>query len=211
VLILSGGPRQVEVPDVVGEPADDATTLLADEGLTPRTVEEFDEEVEAGLVLSSDPAAGTLLDETSEVTLVVSRGPRPIEVADVRGRPLDEATALLGADGLELEVAERRYDEQVAAGVVLSQDPGPEATLFRGDAVTVVVSRGPQPIAVPDVRDQRTGEAVDELESLGFVVEVERQGGLGAFFNPDRVIEQDPGPGATRFRGDTIKLYAYNE
>jgi eukaryotic-like serine/threonine-protein kinase len=211
VLTLSGGPRQVEVPDVVGEPADDATTRLADEGLTPRTVEEFDEEVEAGLVLSSNPRAGTLLDETSEVTLVVSRGPRPIEVADVRGRPLDEATTLLGADGLEVEVAERRYDEQVAAGIILSQDPGPEATLFRGGTVTVVVSRGPQPIAVPDVRDQRTGEAVAELESLGFVVEVERQGGLGAFFNPDRVIEQDPGPGANRYRGDTIKLYAYNE
>jgi eukaryotic-like serine/threonine-protein kinase len=211
VLILSGGPRQVEVPDVVGEPADEATTLLADEGLTPRTVEEFDEDVEAGLVLSSDPVAGTLLDETSEVTLTVSRGPRPIEVADVRGRPLDEATTLLGADGLELEVADRRYDEEVAAGVVLGQDPGPGATLYRGDTVTVVVSRGPEPIAVPDVRDQRTGEAIAELESLGFVVEVERQGGLGAFFNPDRVIEQDPGPGATRFRGDTIKLYAYNE
>jgi eukaryotic-like serine/threonine-protein kinase len=211
VLVLSGGPRQVEVPDVVGEPADEATTLLADEGLTPRTVEEFDEEVEAGLVLSSDPAAGTLLDETSEVTLVVSRGPRPIEVADVRGRSLDEATTLLRADGLELEVAERRYDEQVAAGVILSQDPGPEASLFRGDTVTVVVSRGPEPIAVPNVRGKRTGEAIAELEALGFEVEVERSGGISAFFNPDRVFEQDPGPNATRYRGDTIKIYAYNE
>jgi eukaryotic-like serine/threonine-protein kinase len=211
VLTLSAGPRQVEVPDVVGEPAEDATTVLADAGLSPVSTEEYDEEVEAGLVLSTDPAAGAVLDETAEVTLVVSRGPRPIEVADVRGRPLEEAAAVLREAGLEVEVVDRRFDEATAAGVVLTQDPGPGEVLRRGDTVSVAVSRGPEPVAVPNVRGMRSGEAVAELEALGFEVEIERRGGFGAFLNPDRVFDQDPAPDASRRRGDTVTLYAYED
>jgi eukaryotic-like serine/threonine-protein kinase len=211
VLTLSAGPRQVEVPDVVGEPAEEATAALADAGLSPITTEEHDEEVEAGLVLSSDPAAGAVLDETAEVTLVVSRGPRPIEVADVRGRPLEEAAAVLREAGLEVEVVDRRFDETTAAGVVLTQDPGPGEILRRGDTVSVAVSRGPEPVAVPNVRGLRAGEAVAELEALGFEVEIERRGGFGAFLNPDRVFDQDPAPEASRRRGDTVTIYAYED
>jgi eukaryotic-like serine/threonine-protein kinase len=211
VLTLSAGPRQVEVPDVVGEPAEEATAALVDAGLSPVSTEEYDEEVEAGLVLSSAPAAGTVLDETAEVTLVVSRGPRPIEVADVRGRPLEEAAAVLREAGLEVEVVDRRFDEATAAGVVLSQDPGPGEILRRGDTVSVAVSRGPEPVAVPNVRGMRAGEAVAELEALGFEVEIERRGGFGAFLNPDRVFDQDPAPDASRRRGDTVTIYAYDD
>jgi eukaryotic-like serine/threonine-protein kinase len=211
VLTLSGGPRQVEVPDLVGEPAEEATTQLTGIGLTPSTVEEYDEEVAAGLVLSSDPAPGAVLDETAEVTLVVSRGPRPIEVADLGGQPLDDATALLTDAGLELEVVGRRFDGQAPAGVVLEQDPGPGSTLYRGDTVSVVVSRGPEPVAVPNLRGMRSGEAVDELEGLGFEVQIERRGGFGAFLNPDRVFDQDPAPDADRLPGDTITIYAYDD
>jgi eukaryotic-like serine/threonine-protein kinase len=211
VLTLSGGPRQVEVPDLVGEPAEEATTQLTGIGLTPSTVEEYDEEVAAGVVLSSDPAPGAVLDETAEVTLVVSRGPRPIEVADLGGQPLDDATALLTDAGLELEVVGRRFDGQAPAGVVLEQDPGPGSTLYRGDTVSVVVSRGPEPVAVPNLRGMRSGEAVDELEGLGFEVQIERRGGFGAFLNPDRVFDQDPAPDATRLPGDTVTIYAYDD
>jgi serine/threonine protein kinase/beta-lactam-binding protein with PASTA domain len=209
VLVLSAGPRPVEVPPLAGVTADEAASALSDAGLVPRTVEEHDEEVPAGHVIASDPGPGVVLDETSEVTLVVSLGPRPIEVADVRGRGLDEATAALRDAGLTLEVGERRFDEQAAAGVVLAQRPAPGEVLHRGDTVTVVVSRGPEPVAVPNVRGMRSGEAVAELEALGFSVEIERRGGFGAFLNPDRVFDQDPAPDATRRRGDTVTVYAY--
>jgi eukaryotic-like serine/threonine-protein kinase len=56
----------------------------------------------------------------------------------------------------------------------------------------------------------RTGDAIAELEALGFEVQVERRGGFGAFLNPDRVFDQDPAPDANRRRGDTVTLYAYD-
>jgi eukaryotic-like serine/threonine-protein kinase len=109
-----------------------------------------------------------------------------------------------------VEIVERRYDEEAPAGQVLSQAPGPDGDpLVRGDVIEVVVSDGPQPVAIPSVRGMQVEEAVAELEALGFVVEIERRGGFGAFLQPNRVFDQDPAPDATRPRGTTVLLYAY--
>lgn len=208
-LVLSAGPRPVEVPDVVGAGADDAMNELVAAGLEPEPAEAYHEEVPEGEVISTDPAAGEVVDETSPVTIVVSLGPEPIEVPDVRGEQVDDVRASLRELGLELAIVERRFDEEAPAGVVLEQSPSPADTRFRGDTVEVVVSDGPAPIEVPGVRGEQLEDAVAMLEDAGFEVDVELRGGFGAFLNPGRVFDQDPGPGATRYRGDTVTVYAY--
>jgi serine/threonine-protein kinase len=186
-LTLSAGPRQVEIADVVGEPVDEAVARLRDDGLDPAVTEEHSGEVAEGLVIRTAPGAGRTVDETSSV----------------------EARERLQEQGLELEVTDRRHDS-AAAGTVIEQDPV-EGRLRQGETVTVVLSRGPQPIEVPSVRNMLADEAVATLRELGFEVELERRGGFGAFLRPNRVFEQDPGPGAERLPGDTITLYAYEE
>lgn len=210
-LVLSDGPRQIEVPDVTDQPLDDAVGALEDEGF--RTAEEhvFDESVPMGTIIASEPSAGEVLDETSLVTLTVSRGPRPIEVPGVTGDTLEEAIGTLRDLNLEAVVTDRRFDNDVPADRVIEQAPSAGSTLFRGDTVEVVVSDGPPPIEVPSVRDLSVSEAVAVLEGLGFEVEVDRRGGLGAFLRPGQVFDQDPGPGRTRFTGDVITLFAYND
>lgn len=210
-LVLSDGPRQVEVPDVTGEPLDDAIAALEDDGFRTADEHVFDESVPVGVVIASDPAAEEVLDETSLVTLTVSRGPRPIEVPDVTGDTLDEAIGTLRDLDLEAVVADRRFDRDAPADRVIEQAPSTGSTLFRGDTVEVVVSDGPPPIEVPSVRDLSVSEAVSTLQELGFEVEVDRRGGLGAFLRPGQVFDQDPGPGRTRFAGDVITLFAYND
>jgi eukaryotic-like serine/threonine-protein kinase len=209
-LVLSAGPRQVEVPEVVGRSRDEAVAALEAAGLAPEVSETYDEEVPAGVVRSSSPGAGAVLDETSAVALSVSLGPQPIDVPSLVGRSSSEAAAVVADLGLEVEIVERRYDEEAPAGQVLSQAPGPDGDpLVRGDVIEVVVSDGPQPVAIPSVRGMQVEEAVAELEALGFVVEIERRGGFGAFLQPNRVFDQDPAPDATRPRGTTVLLYAY--
>lgn len=210
-LTLSAGPRPVEVPGVEGEPRDDAVAAIEDARLTADVTEEYDEQVDEGLVVRQDPAGDDVVDEASAVELVVSLGPRPIEVPGLRGEPLGEARRQLEELGLVLEIGERRYDDDIAADHVLGQDVDPGATLVRGDVVEVVVSDGPEPIEVPNVRDEHVDDAVATLESLGFEVEVERRGGLGALFNPGRVVDQNPGPGARRPPGHTVTVFAYED
>ncbi|TVR35996.1 MAG: Stk1 family PASTA domain-containing Ser/Thr kinase [Nitriliruptor sp.] len=210
-LVLSDGPRQVEVPDVTGEPFEDAVAVLEAAGFRTADEQVFDESVAAGTVIASDPPADEVLDEASLVTLTVSQGPRPIEVPDVTGDTLEAADDTLQELNLEVEATDRRFDDGVPADRIIEQSPSAGSTLFRGDTVEVVVSDGPRPIEVPSVRDQSVAEAVAILEELGFEVDVDRRGGLGALLRPGQVFDQDPGPGRTRFAGDVITLFAYND
>ena len=208
-LTLSAGPRRIPVPDVTGAPVDDAVERIETAGLAAEVDEQYDEQIAAGLVVRTEPAADTVLDETSPVTLVVSRGPQPIEVPDLAGVPFGEALTDLAMRNLEGVVVERRYDDQVPTGRVIAQAPDAGTTLTRGERVELIVSDGPRPIEVPNVRGQSVEEATATLEELGFGVEVDRRGGFGALLNPGRVFDQEPAGGAVRERGDTVLLFAY--
>lgn len=209
-LTLSAGPRQVAVPDVRGAPLDDAIEALEDLGFATGVEERFDADVPTGEVLATDPAPGVELDEGSEVTVVASLGPQPVAVPELRGRTLAEATADLEALGLEVNVT-RRVFSSAPEGAVVGQNPEPGVELLPGATVDVALSDGPEPIEVPNVRGQLLAEARATLEDLGFVVEVEERGGFGAFLNPGRVFDQDPGPGASRVPGDRVTLFAYED
>jgi eukaryotic-like serine/threonine-protein kinase len=208
-LVLSAGPRQVEVPDLVGSTADEALTALRGVGLSGATEERYDEQVELGRVIATSPARGEVVDEGTQVGIVVSLGREPREVPALAGATVEGATASLRELDLELAIVDRRFDDAAPAGTIIGQDPDPGTSLFRGEVVEVVVSDGPQPIEVPGLRGELEADAVATLRSLGFDVEVERRGGFGAFLNPGRVFDQDPAPGTRLDRGATVLLYAY--
>ncbi|HEX5947946.1 MAG TPA: Stk1 family PASTA domain-containing Ser/Thr kinase, partial [Actinomycetota bacterium] len=67
----------VPVPGVVGQPEDEAVETLEEAGFSVQVDEQFDPEVRRGLVSSQDPPADERVEEGSEVSLVVSRGPPP--------------------------------------------------------------------------------------------------------------------------------------
>jgi eukaryotic-like serine/threonine-protein kinase len=210
-VVLSAGPRPVDVIDVRGQPADEAEAALRGSGLEVERTERFDEELGAGLALGTDPGPGVTVDETTTVELSVSLGREPIPVPDVRGRDLEDAQDRLADAGLDAEVVGRTFSDEVEEGAVLAQEPSDGQERFAGDVVELTLSDGPAPIEVPNVRGQLQDEAVDTLEELGFDLEIEERGGFGAFLNPGRVFEQDPGPGAERFPDDTVRLFVYED
>jgi serine/threonine-protein kinase len=73
-LVVSNGPDQVRVPDVRGRPEGEAANLLGQSGFKTRTSVEQSATVGAGLVIRTEPDAGTRLDKGETVTLVVSNG-----------------------------------------------------------------------------------------------------------------------------------------
>lgn len=208
-LVLSDGPRPVEVPTVSGRPQQEVVAQLEQLGLKVSAERAFDEEVSEGRVVSIEPSAGEVVDEGSDVALVVSDGPHPIEVPDVGGESEAAALEALRERGLDPQVVDRRYDDQVPEGTVLGQSPQSGATLTRDGRVELVVSRGPEPFEMPNVRRQRVGDAREQLESVGLDVEVEQRGGVASLLNPGRVYDQDPAPGTRVLPGEAVTLYAY--
>ncbi|TQN31328.1 serine/threonine-protein kinase [Haloactinospora alba] len=195
-VVVSKGPRTVDMPDVTNSSAEDARSTLEDAGFS-----EFEEKDEAsreqpvGTVLATDPAPGDNADREESVTLTVSSG---VEVPSVTGMDEDEARSELEDQGLGVEVTEQS-SEDVAEGEVMEQDPASGDNVSAGDTVTLTVSSGEEEFTVPDVTGWKVKDAREELEDLGLNVEVNEILGGGQRVN-------DYSPTGTVTKGDTVEL-----
>lgn len=201
-LTISRGPRIVKVPNLKGVPLAEAKKRLAEEGLAPGLIGyAFSDSVPQGAVISSDPEPGTERSPDSAVALVVSKG-TPVDVPDIRGESVAEATATLQDAGLKVTVAAERINSPEEAGTVAAQSLAEGSRAAKGDSITLTVSKGPRMVEVPDVVDMKTDEAREELESAGFEVKIEK-----TFpFLGDTVAGQSVDGGSTAAEGSTITL-----
>ncbi|WP_457252906.1 Stk1 family PASTA domain-containing Ser/Thr kinase [Pedococcus sp. P5_B7] len=201
-VTVSKGPERYAVPNVVKKSAAEARDQITAAKLTVGTSKEaFDDTIAAGLVVGVDPKVGTQLKRGSKVNLVVSKGRQPIQVTDFTNKPASEAVDALSKAGLEVDATEQANSDTVAKGNVISQSPA-GGTLFKGDTVKLVVSKGPVLVKVPDVQGKQEAEAKAILEGVGFKVVVERF--MGGIFGTVR--SQEPGANTEQPKGSTIKL-----
>jgi serine/threonine-protein kinase len=77
---------------------------------------------------------------------------RDEEVPEITGLSTEAARGVLDAHGLRLVQRGERHDGAIAAGSTAEQQPGSRSSVPRGTEVTVLLSLGPDSIAVPDVR-----------------------------------------------------------
>lgn len=197
-LTLSSGPPPVAVPSVKGSSVQQASESLRRVGLVPVVVGTAHSAEEPGRVLSQDPS-GSVAEFGSSVLLTASSGPEPAVLPDLAGKPVKDAESELL--GLRVQIAQSQENsETVKAGSVISTSPAPGTKVRSGHPVTVVVSKGPRMIAVPDVRGSRVTDATAKLQALGFTVK------LIQIVGQDRVVAQDPPPGSNAKKGQTISL-----
>jgi eukaryotic-like serine/threonine-protein kinase len=147
-------PREVAVPKVAGMPMGDATSILRSAGLQSEiAAERPDEKVPEGVVISTDPGVGRQVKAGRLVRLVVSSGSRWAKVPEVTKMSVDRAKAALNSAKLSLGHQTAVYDGKVPAGYIIGQDPKPGTRLVRNSEVTVRVSLGTKPEAVPDTEE----------------------------------------------------------
>ncbi len=210
VLALTGwffflGPGStVLVPAVAGQPRDTALAALEQADLGSEVREAFSEDVESGTVISVDPDAGSEVRKGSGVVVVVSKGPERYEVPDVVGSTRAEATARLEDANLALGKVTEKFDENVPEGQVVSSKPKAGSAQKPGTKVALVVSKGRQPIDVPDYTGKDATEAAKALADLGLTVDATQQENSDSV-PKGRVISQDP-TGGTLYRGDQVTL-----
>ncbi|WP_157940132.1 protein kinase domain-containing protein [Arthrobacter ruber] len=173
-LFGAGPAGTVSLPDVADTPLAEARTVLEGQGLVSLSTEEvFDEQVTAGLVVGTDPAAASLVRRFEPVELLVSKGPDLSTVPDVTGLPAEEAVAALERAGLGVTVTDaREYSQTVPEGAVARQDPS-GTEVRRGTRVTLTLSQGPRMVRVPTVFSLPEERAIATLEAAGFAVQVD--------------------------------------
>ena len=170
IAIFLNTPETVLVPDVKGQTVEAASANIESAGLVVGTItEEASSEVEEGTVLRTDPAANTSKREGSKVNIIVAMK-EVVQVPNVVGKELATAKAELEAAGFTIgTVTEENSDEQ-AAGLVISTNPAANSSKAKGSTINIVVSKGAETLAVPDVRGKKLETAKAELEAAGFKI-----------------------------------------
>ena len=157
--VISLGPERHKVPDVRGKTLDDAQQALDEAKLEyGEAVNRFHEKVPKGRVIGTDPAPATPLRRNTAVDVIVSKGPRPIKIPDYTGKPADRGGAGPGEARASRWTPPRSTATPSRKGRIVTQSPD-SGTGQRGDVISLVVSKGPVMVEVPDVVRMGVAEA----------------------------------------------------
>jgi serine/threonine-protein kinase len=202
-VVISLGPERHTVPDVKGMSLDQAQSALQDAHLAfGRTIGRYSDKVPQGQVITADPAPGTKQRRNTAVDLMVSKGQKPIKIPDFTGKAATAAQKALTKLGFKVDDSARQFSDSVPAGHVITQSPS-GGTGHKGDEISLVVSKGPETVALPDVRTMSFDDAKAKLVGLGLVVESRRS---PFYIGINRVGGMEPGPGTVVRRGSTVTL-----
>jgi len=174
-LIVSSGPAQLPLPQLIGADKASAEQAIKQAKFTLGSeTQVFSSNAAAGIVLdaynadgaslaSNGSTEGVIYSEAQPVSLLVSAGSIP----DVSDKTVDEATATLQAVGLSAAAGEQVYSDSIEEGKVI-QAIAPADTVRPGDTMSLQISRGPEPVTVPDVVGKPWIDAKSILVAAGF-------------------------------------------
>lgn len=146
-IVVSTGPNAFDMPNVVGESEETARSTLETKGVIVSVEYKKSNDVAQGNVISQSIKAGTKSKKGDKVNLVVASGKATFDVANVVGKSQDSAKSTLEGQGFKVAVLEN-YDNSVAKGNVISQNPGAGSSQLPGTTITIYVSRGKQPLTL---------------------------------------------------------------
>ena len=177
VILLYYNPTEAlqSVPNVAGFTLDEARRQLVTRGFSTSLITEVSD-VSVGLVIRTDPPAGSRIGQDESVTIYVSGGVDQVEVPSIVLNLSEEVAIefLTGTTGLSVTV-ERIVDPVIPEGTVIRTDPAPNTMVRRGSEVTLFVSSGPGktnvPILVGLLEEEATALLTSEEHELTYVIE----------------------------------------
>ena len=146
-IVISSGKEMTSVPNVVNYEDSQATTLLEEAGLKVTHGYAYDDNVEKDHVISSDPVAGTEVEEGSTVKIIISNGKeqKKVVVPNLEGMSEADAAAKLTEFNL-VGAPTYEYSDTVKEGQVISQDPVVNTEVDEQSTVSYVVSKGQEKV-----------------------------------------------------------------
>ncbi|HEY2273261.1 MAG TPA: Stk1 family PASTA domain-containing Ser/Thr kinase [Jatrophihabitantaceae bacterium] len=128
-------------------------------------------------------------------------------VPKVAGETVTVATARLKATGYAVDDhVTKQFSETVPSGTVISTQPGGGARLSQGQAVSLVVSLGPELVSVPDLRNMTVIAAEAELRTRGLTYDPTPRTQSSIHVKQSRIITTNPKPGQQIDRSKPISF-----
>ena len=197
-----------QVADVTGQTYDAGAALLQGSKLLVLKKFEMSETVAEGMIIRTDPPAGTKVSDGTMVTVYVSTGKNKVTMPDLVGMSEQQATDSLTALGLVLGEIKQVNSASVPVGMVVESDPFTGSSIAAGSTVNLWISNGK--VNVPNVVNLDVAQAKATLEGaeIGFIVEIAPQTACAGGAAPTGTIVLSQSiPAGTADAGSTIVLY----
>jgi eukaryotic-like serine/threonine-protein kinase len=199
-VVVSSGPSPIDTPNVFGLARRDAIAALNRVGLVAAGAHGYNQTAKVGTVFAQDPPHSAQILPGKTVTITWSDGPSPVKVPDLHGLSCTAAMAQLVSHHLRSAATCTKVYNTAPVDEVVASTPVPGTVLKQGSTVTLQISKGPQPVKVPDVRGFRAADAVKRLHDLGFNVASPNYNQKG------HVFDQSPAGGTSIPKGSTVTL-----
>ena len=165
---------EIEVPNLVNKNFNEMVEMYKSQNIEIlQDSEEYNTDIPEGYIISQTPEKGTKTTD-KKIYVVVSKGPRMVEVTDVEGKDIKIARyELQDTLGFVLDI-EEVINEKVTAGIVISQDKKAGESLPYGSTIKLSVSKGDgkEDVVMPSVLGQTEQQARETLEGLKLTVSV---------------------------------------
>lgn len=207
-LLLAIRGEEIVVPNLVSMPKDEAENVLRAKRLTLEVVStRVDRGTGAGRVLEQEPAAGARTKPNRMIRVVVSLGEETLEMPSFVGEPIRKVELTLKRMDLRVGHLAHAPWDGAPADQVIAQRPLPGARRQRGEAVDLLVSRGPRGrvYVMPALRGLSTERAARLLQGGGLRAEVTQREVKGSF-QSGLVLEQQPEEGFPIRERETVRL-----
>lgn len=145
-LYISTGKETVELSDYRGRNFESVVSLLEEKGFKVNLTEEHDDN-DPGTILDQNPSGGeSVIPEETTVEFKVSKGPELVTLQDLTGYNQRNLEVYADTSGLDIDSTEEAYHDTITVGSVISQNPKAGTELPPGSKVSVVISKGPEPV-----------------------------------------------------------------
>ncbi|GEN44867.1 Stk1 family PASTA domain-containing Ser/Thr kinase [Alkalibacillus haloalkaliphilus] len=199
-------PEDVTIPELEGYTYEEALIELSNIDLDVERESVFNDEVEEGYVIRTNPRSGTTVKEGSTVALYTSLGQEKIEFDDYVGQDFNETRRLLESRGYG-QVREIRLEDERPEGEIINQiQPEPGEEIIPEDTrVIFEVSQGPPSISLPSFRDDTLERVQNFAQENELMLETEEE--HSDDISEGRITRQEPSQNAELERGDEFKVY----
>ncbi|MBR3844486.1 MAG: Stk1 family PASTA domain-containing Ser/Thr kinase [Clostridia bacterium] len=144
VVKVSLGAKSQTLEDYTNYNITTVTGNLDALGIQYKTVDAFSDEVAAGFVIATDPAAGSPITPETVVDIYVSKGAptKLVAVGNYVGMTEEVAKRQIESDGLTIGRITKQETQEYAAGYVISQSVTEGTQAQSGSTVDLVISSG---------------------------------------------------------------------
>lgn len=200
------GPQEIEIPDVKGKKLDEAVSELVTSGFVVKeTHEQFSDEIPEGKVIKTNPSAGRIAQEGSNVNIYISSGKETFTLDDYEGKRYEEVAKSLDKYEFKEIRKESVYDES-EAGTIIDQNPEASDEVIPEETVlSFTVSLGPEKISLIDLTEYNEKSLKDYAESTGLNIVIAGEE-YSDKIGQGLVLSQTPGRGAKLEKGDKVEV-----